>query len=68
MNWSAFVNALISFLLVATAVYFVVVLPINKVNEMRRRGVEPVPEAVSDEVRLLTEIRDALRERDQTAP
>jgi large conductance mechanosensitive channel len=64
MNWSAFVNALVSFLLIAAAVYFVVVMPINKFNEMRRRGEEPAPEAVSEEVRLLTEIRDALRERD----
>jgi large conductance mechanosensitive channel len=68
MNWSAFLNALISFLLIAAAIYFVVVMPINKFNEMRRRGEEPAPEAVSEEVRLLTEIRDALRERNETAP
>jgi large conductance mechanosensitive channel len=68
MNWSAFVNALSSFLLIAAAVYFVVVLPINKFNELRRRGEEPAPEAVSEEVRLLTEIRDALRDRNETAP
>jgi large conductance mechanosensitive channel len=68
MNWSAFVNALISFLLIAAAVYFVVVMPINKFNERRRRGEEQAPEAVSEEVRLLTEIRDALRERHETVP
>jgi large conductance mechanosensitive channel len=68
MNWSAFVNALISFVLIAAAVYFVVVLPINKFNELRRRGEQPAPEAVSEEIRLLTEIRDALRERNEAAP
>jgi large conductance mechanosensitive channel len=68
IDWSAFLNAVFSFLLVAAAVYFVVVMPVNKLNQMRRRGEEPAPEAVSEEVRLLTEIRDALRERTEVAP
>jgi large conductance mechanosensitive channel len=60
MDWGGFVSAVITFLIVAAAIYFVVVLPINKLNELRRRGEVPEPETVSDEVRLLTEIRDAL--------
>ena len=56
----AFLNALIGFLLTAAVVYFLVVLPMNKLAEMRKRGEVPEPEAPSDEVRLLTEIRDAL--------
>jgi large conductance mechanosensitive channel len=60
MDWGAFVSAAIAFLITAAAIYFVVVLPINKLNELRRRGQVPEPETVSDEVRLLTEIRDAL--------
>jgi large conductance mechanosensitive channel len=67
-NWSAFINALVSFLLIAAAVYFVVVVPINRFNELRRRGEEPAPEAVSEEVRLLTEIRDALVARNNQPP
>jgi len=55
-----FLNALIGFLLTAAVVYFLVVLPMNKLAEMRKRGEIPEPEAPSDEVRLLTEIRDAL--------
>ncbi len=43
--------------------YVCVVLPINKVNARRNRGREPSPEEMSDEVRLLTEIRDSLRDR-----
>jgi large conductance mechanosensitive channel len=58
--WAAFINAVITFLLTAAAVYFVVVLPMNKLAERRRRGEEPEPAAPSEEVRLLTEIRDAL--------
>ena len=54
-------TALFNFLCVALAVYFVIVVPINKLAEMRKRGEEPAPEAPSEEVLLLTEIRDALR-------
>jgi large conductance mechanosensitive channel len=63
MDWGAFVNAMITFLLTAVAVYFFVVVPINRTNERRRRGGEPAPEDLSDEVRLLTEIRDSLSGR-----
>ena len=58
-DWPAFVNALIAFLLTAATLYFVVVLPMNKLAARRRRG-EPPPEAPSEEVLLLTEIRDLL--------
>jgi large conductance mechanosensitive channel len=58
--WGAFVAALITFVLTAAALYFLVVLPMNKLAERRKRGEEPPPEAPSEEVRLLMEIRDAL--------
>ncbi|HWG97953.1 MAG TPA: large conductance mechanosensitive channel protein MscL [Pilimelia sp.] len=60
-DWAAFVNALITFLLTAAVLYFVVVFPMNKLAERRKRGQAPEPAAPSEEVRLLTEIRDALR-------
>lgn len=63
-DWVAFVNAVIAFLLTAAALYFFVVLPMNKLAERRRRGEEPPPAAPSEEVKLLTEIRDALVRRD----
>jgi large conductance mechanosensitive channel len=59
-NWSAFLNALIAFLLTAMALYYVVVLPANKIAERRARGEEPEPKAPAEDIRLLTEIRDAL--------
>lgn len=62
-DWASFVNAVISFLLTAFALYFFVVLPMNKLAERRRRGEEPAPAAPSEEVRLLTEIRDSLANR-----
>jgi large conductance mechanosensitive channel len=57
------INAVIQFLLIAAAVFFFIVKPINVLNERRRRGEEPEPEELSDEAALLTEIRDLLRDR-----
>jgi large conductance mechanosensitive channel len=60
LDVGAFITAIINFLLVAAVLYFLVVLPMNKLAERRRRGEVPPPEAPSEEVKLLTEIRDAL--------
>jgi large conductance mechanosensitive channel len=70
-DWVKFVNVLITFALTAAVLYFFVVLPMNKLAERRRRGEEPPPAAPSEEVQLLTEIRDALvaaRRPERTLP
>jgi large conductance mechanosensitive channel len=54
---------IINFLFVAAAIYFVIVLPLNKLNERRRRGEEPEADTLTTDQELLTEIRDALRAR-----
>jgi large conductance mechanosensitive channel len=59
-HWASFVNALITFLITAAVLYFLVVTPMNRLAARRKRGAEPEPQAPSEEVRLLTEIRDAL--------
>jgi large conductance mechanosensitive channel len=59
-DWASFINACITFLITAAALYFLVVLPLNKLAERRARGEEPPPSAPSEEIKLLTEIRDAL--------
>jgi large conductance mechanosensitive channel len=62
--YGSFLNAVISFLLVAIGVYFFIVLPINKLNERSRirRGLPAKPDASTTptEIELLTEIRNAL--------
>lgn len=58
-----FITVLISFLIVAAAVYFMVVAPMNKLAEARKAGEVVEEEAPSAEVALLTEIRDSLRAR-----
>jgi large conductance mechanosensitive channel len=59
-DYAAFINSVVAFLITAAALYLLVVLPINKLAERRRRGEEPPPAAPTEEVKLLTEIRDAL--------
>lgn len=58
--WGAFLNSLVTFVLTAAVIYFLVVLPMNKLAERRNRGAEPEPAPVTEDIRLLTEIRDAL--------
>lgn len=58
-EYSLFINGLITFLLTAAAVYFVVVLPMNKLSE--RLGLTKDEEEVAEEITLLREIRDELR-------
>ncbi len=58
-----FITLLISFVIVAAAVYFMVVVPMNAINERRKAGEVAEDEAPSAEVSLLTEIRDSLRNR-----
>ncbi|SHG57592.1 large-conductance mechanosensitive channel protein MscL [Streptoalloteichus hindustanus] len=59
------INAAINFVIVAAVVYFLLVLPMNKLQERRRRGQEPGPAEPTD-IELLTEIRDLLRAQGRT--
>ena len=61
-RYGAFVNALITFVSVAAAVFFFVVKPINALQARRAQSEEPAPEP-TEEVKLLTEIRDSLQSR-----
>jgi large conductance mechanosensitive channel len=53
-------TALISFLIIAAVVYFLVVVPYNTLQERRARGQEEAPTPPAEDVALLTEIRDLL--------
>ncbi|MFI7580725.1 large conductance mechanosensitive channel protein MscL [Kocuria sp. M1N1S27] len=65
LRFGVLLTAVVNFLLVAAAVYFAVVLPVNRMTEARNRrlGISPGEEEADAQVQLLTEIRDALRER-----
>lgn len=53
-----FLTAVVNFLLIAAAVYFAVVLPVEKLNAMAKKN--KVEEKEDTELSLLKEIRDSL--------
>jgi len=61
------INEAITFVSVAAAIYFFVVVPLNKIAERRAKGQVPADETPPD-ILLLTEIRDLLASRDGTTP
>lgn len=67
INISAIINAVIVFLITAVVVYFLVVVPMNKLLERRKRGEVPEVAATPEDVALLQEIRDILRDRSGVA-
>ncbi len=65
-RYGAVLSSVISFVMIAAAVYFLVVLPMNRLLERRNRGLgideDVKAESAEDpQIALLTEIRDALR-------
>lgn len=61
-----FVNAIVSFLITAFALYVLIVAPMNKYKELqeKKKAVEeaaPAEPVTPDDVKLLTEIRDLLK-------
>jgi large conductance mechanosensitive channel len=61
IRYGSFLNALITFVTIAAAIFFFVVKPVNALMARRKAGLEPEPEAVPEDVVLLGEIRDLLK-------
>lgn len=58
------ITAILHFVIVAAAIYFVVIVPMNKLMAMRAgKGEEEEPEAPAEDIVLLREIRDELKAR-----
>lgn len=64
VNIGAILTAAVNFLIIAAVIYFVMIMPMNKLAELnaRRKGIEP-EEAAATETELLAEIRDLLVEQ-----
>ncbi|MFJ6622629.1 large conductance mechanosensitive channel protein MscL [Kitasatospora sp. NPDC091335] len=58
--WGSVLSAALQFLIVAAVVYFVLIVPMNRLAAHRKSDAEKALEAEAKEVQLLTEIRDAL--------
>ncbi|WPR63618.1 large conductance mechanosensitive channel protein MscL [Glutamicibacter protophormiae] len=58
-----FITALVNFLLIAAAVYFVLVMPMNKATEAlkRHRGIEEEEPEPDPQLALLEQIRDEIK-------
>ncbi|MDK6493927.1 MULTISPECIES: large conductance mechanosensitive channel protein MscL [Corynebacterium] len=61
VDFGALITAIINFLLIAAVIYFLLVMPMNKLDEAQKRhkGVDP-EEPAPTETELLAEIRDLL--------
>lgn len=68
LYFGAVIGAAINFLIVAAVVYFVLVLPVNKLRERQaaRKGIAE-EDAGPTETQLLSEIRDLLAEQKKSA-
>ena len=62
-RYGEFINAIVAFLIIGAAVFFLVVKPVNTLMARRKAGAEAEPEAVPEDVVLLGEIRDLLKAR-----
>ncbi|MFF2074606.1 large conductance mechanosensitive channel protein MscL [Kitasatospora sp. NPDC058162] len=58
--WGSVLSAVLQFLITAAVVYFVLIVPMNRMAAKRKSAAEVAAEAEAKEVLLLTEIRDAL--------
>lgn len=70
LDFGAVITAAINFLIIAAVVYFILVMPMNKLNEalQARKGItEEEAEPASLEANLLEEIRDLLKDEAGTA-
>ena len=64
IDFGAMINAVVVFVLTALVVYFVLVVPMKKLQDRRAaKGAESEPETLTMDQELLVEIRDALRAR-----
>jgi large conductance mechanosensitive channel len=65
IDFASILTAMINFIIIAAIVYFMFVMPVKIIQERRKRGEEPGPSEPSD-VEVLLEIRDLLRQQQQT--
>ncbi|MCG2621677.1 large conductance mechanosensitive channel protein MscL [Arthrobacter sp. I2-34] len=67
VEFGVLLTAVVNFLLIAAAIYFVIVMPMNKLIALRDRklgiGKQTEEAPVDPQVALLTEIRDSLKVR-----
>lgn len=61
--YGAFLNSLLSFLIIAAVIFFFVIKPLNMLLARLASGKEEAPAAKDPQLAVLEEIRDALKRR-----
>lgn len=65
-DWAAFVNSVINLVIVAAVLYFLIVVPMNKMKAKLAKPAAPAaPAATPEDIALLREIRDLLKREQQ---
>lgn len=65
IEFGVLLTQVVNFLLIAAAIYFAVVLPMNKMIEHRNKRLGIDPEEEDTDLSLLTEIRDLLQNQQE---
>jgi large conductance mechanosensitive channel len=69
INFTVLINAVITFLVTITVIYFVFVLPMNKMKQLTsRQAEEEVAAEIAEDIALLKEIRDLLAAQKASGP
>jgi large conductance mechanosensitive channel len=67
-TYGEFIDTLIAFLMIAAIVFFLVVRPMNQLMARLATKDEPASDAPAEDIVLLTEIRDLLRDGGRAVP
>jgi large conductance mechanosensitive channel len=67
-TYGEFIDTLIAFLMIAAIVFFLVVRPMNQLMAQLATKDEPASDAPAEDIVLLTEIRDLLRDGGRAVP
>jgi large conductance mechanosensitive channel len=69
LQFGTIVGAIINVLNIAAVVYFFIITPVNRLLALRKKGEVAEPKSPSEDILLLTEIRDLLaRQSGDTTP
>lgn len=64
-DWAAFINVCINFVIVAAVIYFLVVVPMNKLKARLAKPAAPIVVSDPEDLVVLREIRDLLKQQRQ---
>lgn len=62
-DWAAFVNSIINLVIVAAVLYFLIIVPMNKVKAKMAKPAAPLNVSDPEDLVVLREIRDLLKNR-----